>query len=115
MLELTKSTISLSWALSLLGMKEMASLLGPRSSYEQRGNCANACDPVTEAALQQLDPSLQGLFRTGDSFQRGVMNMMFGFFNPGNWNLGLRTPADGRDPSSSTQATPEWGPMPPRA
>jgi len=68
MRELTKSIISFSWAVSLLGLKEATNLF-QRPAQAQRAD-SPGCEPVTQAAVAQLDPSFQGIFRTGDNFQR---------------------------------------------
>src|SRR5437763_12584498 len=107
MRELTKSIISFSWAVSLLGIKEATRLFQPG---QVQGPYSNSCEPVTQAAVAQLDPSVQGVFRTGDNFQRGVVNAVFGVFNPGNWNFlrprpGAVDPTN-RNPVGSRQVDP---------
>jgi hypothetical protein len=87
MRELTKSFLSFSWAMSLLGVKQATGLLSPGRS--------NDCEAVAQAAANQLSPTLQGLFRAGDSIQRGMVNAMFGFLEPGSWNPSRWTPASG--------------------
>jgi hypothetical protein len=115
MRELAKSAISLSWAMSLLGMRQAMGLFNPQGVDGTRSG-ARSFEAVTQAAVNQLDPSLQGTFRTGDNMQRSVMNLMFGFIDPGNWNPGRWMPGTGEGCSSncSGQSSQGWGPMPPR-
>src|ERR1700716_110795 len=86
MLELTKSVISLSWALSLLGIKQAANLVTPgsRNQVQQAGS---VFDSITETAVGQLDESMKGVFRSGDNMQGRLVDMMFSWTNPGNWNV----------------------------
>ena len=115
MRELTKSAVSLSWAMSLLGMKQAMGLFSPQTPDASRSR-GDSIDSVTQTVVNQLDPSLQGMFRTGDNMQRGMVNLMFGFFDPGNWNPGRWTPRTGGGCSSNCSGQPSqgWGPMPPR-
>jgi hypothetical protein len=115
MRELTKSLMSASWAMSLLSMKEGMALFNPQTWDPSPKGKANGFQPVAEAAASQLDSSLQGLFRTGDNFQRGMVNLMFGFFDSGNWNPGRWAPGTGStSPCGGNQSGQSWGPIPPR-
>ena len=121
MRELTKSFVSFSWALSLLGIKQATNLLSPGRP--------NNFEPVAQAAANQLDPSMQGLFRTGDNLQRGVVNAMFGMLDPRNWNPSRWAPGAGQPgaggqsgvssgaggSSCCGQPSQGWGPITPPA
>jgi hypothetical protein len=112
MRELTKSFVSASWAISLLGMKEGMALLSPQTWGRSYKTERNTFEPIAQAAVSQLDPSLQSLFRTGDTLQRNMVNVVSGFFDPGNWNPNRCT----GDPASSGcggQREQGWGPVPP--
>lgn len=112
MRELVKSAFSLSWAMSLLGLKQATNLLNPQ---ELAKASLNDLEPVSQATINQLDPRLQGLFRTGDNLQRGMVNLMFGLFDPGNWNPSRWAPGSGStSPCSGNQSGQSWGPMPTR-
>lgn len=90
MREFTKSIISFSWAVSLLGVKEATRLLQPRGQSPEV--LSKACEPVTQATVAQLEPPLQSIFRTGDHFQRAIVNTVFGVFNPASWSfIGARS------------------------
>jgi len=114
MRELTKSLMSASWAMSLLGMREGMALLNPTRDRFLQGGGPNSFEPVAQAAASQLDPSLQGIFRTGDNLQRSMVNLMFGIFDPGNWNPARWTRGAGSTSSCGNQSGQSWGPMPPR-
>jgi len=78
--DFTKSAISLSWALSLLGLRQTFNLFRPG---QQRGNDMIA--PITQSAVNQFDDSLRGIYRSGDSLQSGAVDMAFLWLNPVNW------------------------------
>jgi hypothetical protein len=77
--DLTKSTLSFSWAMSLLGMKQAANLFRPG---QQSGDLM---PPMTQVAVDQLDHSMKGLYRTGDNLQACAVDMAFAWMNPVNW------------------------------
>ena len=78
--ELTKSANSFTWALSLLALKQGLNLLSPG---QQDGR--DLFSPMTQVAVGQLDESMQGFFRAGDSMQSGMVDMVFSMVNPANW------------------------------
>jgi hypothetical protein len=82
--DLTKSMLSLSWAMSLFGLKQMASLFNPQS------NATSSFEAVTRSAEDQLGPVTRSTFRTGDNLQRGLVDLMFSFFTLGLWPGGNR-------------------------
>lgn len=77
--DFTKSAMSFSWALSLLGLKQTANLLRPG----QRGG--DLLGPMTQVAVDQLDDSMKGIYRSGDSLQSRTVDMAFAMMNPVNW------------------------------
>jgi hypothetical protein len=79
MRELTKSVLSLSWAMSLFGLKQAASLLSPGS------NAAGSFEAVTRCTEDQLGPTIRSTFRTGDNLQRGLVDLTFSLFSFGLW------------------------------
>jgi hypothetical protein len=76
--ELTKSALSFSWALSLLGIKQAISM----GSGQNGGDLLS---PVTQMAVGQLDESMKGIYRSGDSLQSRMVDMAFSGMNPANW------------------------------
>jgi len=138
MRELTKSMMSFSWGMSLLGAQQMVRLMMPQTW----GQGAPNLDTVTRSTESQLGPATQSMFRAGDNLQRGMIDMMFGMFNLGNtasdvWRTGTdaarrasqgcgcgQAPPPGMPsqggPGQGTGASPGgqasgglgWGPMP---
>lgn len=69
--ELMKSMFGFSWAMSLLGAKNLGNVLTPDKA-------ATSLDAVTQATEKQLDGPLRGTFQAGDRLQRTMVDMMFG-------------------------------------
>ena len=78
--DFTKSALGFSWALSLLGLKQAGNLLRPN---QQRGGDLLA--PMTQVAVNQLDDSMRGIYRSGDNLQARTVDLMFAALNPMNW------------------------------
>lgn len=84
--ELTKSIGSLSWALSLFGIRQLASLARPTEA-------TRAFDEVSRAAQRELGPELRSTFEAGDRLQRGMVDLTFGLLgfdllDPRRWTEG---------------------------
>lgn len=78
--DLAKSANSFSWSLSLLTLKQGLSLLRPGQQ-----SSGDLFAPMTQVAVGQLDESMKGFFRAGDSMQAGMVDMAFTMMNPVNW------------------------------
>lgn len=78
--DLTKSAVSFSWALSLLTLKQAVNMATPG---KQGGGDLFA--PMTQVAVGQLNESMKGFYRCGDSLQSRVVDMTFSMMNPMNW------------------------------
>jgi hypothetical protein len=78
--DFAKSAISFSWALSLLGMKQAVNLMRPG---QQRGG--DLLGPMTQVAVDQLDDSTRGIFRSGDTLQARAVDLAFAWINPATW------------------------------
>jgi hypothetical protein len=115
--DFTKSAISLSWALSLLGLRQTLNLLRPG---QQR--VSDSLSSVTQATIGQLDGSVQGIYRIGDNLQARVVDIAFASFNPINWVNPAQWAATGpshQQPANGTRAggqqapySGEWAPPP---
>jgi len=112
MREMAKSALSLTWALSLLGVKQAMSVMNPQGADRSMRPGTNDFEPVARAAVNQLGQSLQGAFRTGDNLQRGVMNMVFGFVDPSVWNPGRWMSGNFQCPSGCGQSSQSWAGQP---
>jgi hypothetical protein len=106
--DLTKSTMSFSWALSLLGLKQALNLFRPN----QRSGDLVA--PMRDVAVDQLDDSMKGIFRSGDNLQARAVDMAFAWMNPANWfnpNAWMRPfTSSGQQGQDSRQTTGSYGP-----
>ena len=77
MRELTKSTLSYTWAMSLFGVQQAANLLAPRN-WRQPGREANsAFFSVKQAAENEFGDIAFGAFLLGDELGRGLTNLFF--------------------------------------
>lgn len=90
MRELTKSMMSLSWAMPLYAMKQMLNLSVPQDMTRPFGKATEGFDAVTGAMREQMGPTLKGMFQAGDQIQRGLVDMSFSMlglqmFDPSSW------------------------------
>jgi len=113
--DFTKSALSFSWALSLLGLKQAGNLFRPN---QQRGGDLLA--PMTQVAVNQLDDSMRGIYRSGDNLQARTVDLMFAAINPMNWlnpNAWMRPftgqgggrPSDGQHGMGTTDPNSGYG------
>jgi hypothetical protein len=75
---LTKSSISFPWALSVFGVKQLVSPLRRQAPDDAAQVSIEAFNAVTEATEQQLNTVFDVTFKVGDSLQRGMVDMVFG-------------------------------------
>ena len=80
MRQLAKSTLSLGWALSLLGAKQAYGLM---TGDKQNGG--DALGRVTQAAVGQLDESMKRIHRSTSTVESRMVDMAFSFMDPGRW------------------------------
>jgi hypothetical protein len=76
--DLTKSMLSFSWAVSLFGVQQLTNTLLPQKPSQPTHRAAAAFSAVTRATEEQLDNVLKGVFKAGDTLQRGMVELMFG-------------------------------------
>jgi hypothetical protein len=126
MRDITKSALGFSWSMSLFGLQQMSNALMRPGG----GGCAPAAEStetVTRAMEEQLDGVMKRLFKTGDRFQRGVVDMMFGMMRQpaaatesqagsgAGWGCAPCGSDDRPGPRSHDAGgseAPGWGPMP---
>jgi hypothetical protein len=79
MLELTKSAISYSWAMSLFGAQQFANLVTPNDLRSPTRRVNAAFYPVTQAVETQLNDSdlIFGAFLLGNDAQRALVDLTF--------------------------------------
>jgi hypothetical protein len=87
MREFTKSILSLSWGMSLFGIKQLANLLSSADSSQPTSKAVAAFNAVTHTAEEQLSAVLREAFQAGDQLQRDMVDLMFGVLT-----LETRTP-----------------------
>ena len=129
MRDLTKSAFSLSWALSLFGLKQMTNILAPREG-QSMDSATRAFEAVTEKTEEQLTDSLRATYRAGDNLQRGLVDAMFSFMTPlTSWTRDRSGRSAVRGSNDDSSERPDrgaprpsrrdqegdggWGPMPP--
>ena len=80
MRQLAKSALSLGWALSLLGAKQVYGIMA-------KGNQSNGDDlgRVTQVAVDQLDESMKRIHRSANTMESRMVDMAFSFMNPARW------------------------------
>lgn len=77
MRDLTKSVLTLPWAISMFGVQQMANLVSPNGEKRVAGTTA-AFDAVTQATEQQLDGWLKQTYKVGHGVQNGLVDLMMG-------------------------------------
>ena len=124
--DLTKSTLSFSWAMSLFGVQQLTNTLIPQRPSQPNHRVTTAFNAVTQAAEEQFSGVLKGVFNAGDQLQRGIVDLMFSFLSleVSNPSQMMRMTSDmmrqttgaigqgfQRSPSGPQPQT-GWGPMP---
>ena len=89
--ELAKSTLSVSWALSLLSVKQAINL----GVSEQQDGGQDLFAPVAQVVAGQLDDSLKEVFRSGDNLQSRMVDLAFYWMNPFNLLNSRGNPGNG--------------------
>jgi hypothetical protein len=74
MRDLTKSSLTLPWAMSLFGVQQMANLVSP--SPKGMASATAALDNVSEVTAQQLDGWLKQTYKIGTGVQRLLVDLM---------------------------------------
>jgi hypothetical protein len=77
MVELTKSTLSYSWATSLFGAQQLANLLAPPNLRRPTRKVKAASYSVTQATENQFNDLIFGAFQIGDDVQRFLVDLSF--------------------------------------
>ncbi len=128
MREITRSMLSLSWAMPLFALRQATQLVDPRE-WSGTGKTTRAFDTVAQAAQQELDGLFRETYQFGDDLQRRVIDLVCGgrgsvdekppaATSPRSAGGGvlrspLRSPAS-RDAASATRVGARgWGLVPP--
>jgi haloalkane dehalogenase len=116
MRDFTKNLFSFSWAMTLFGARQIASLVtpqqGPPQGPGQAPGAAEAFDSVTDAVVRQFGANLRQTFDFGDRLQGEVVDALFRLVP------GLGGAAGGQPAAGGTSPPPWSGPpgglVPPR-
>lgn len=80
-LELAKSTVSFTWAMALMGAKQLAEVVTGKPEAADRTRAA--FDASTQGAGRNLGELAAGVYLAGDDLQRELTDLAFGFLRPG--------------------------------
>lgn len=87
MRDLTKSVTSYTWALSVFGVQQIFNVLGLGGSGSWHRS-TKAFNNVTEATSNELGDTMRAVFRSGDTLQRGMVDLFLAPFNFTSGNSG---------------------------
>src|ERR1044071_4976908 len=77
MRDLTKSSFSYTWAMSLFGVQQTANLLAPPDRRDPTRKAKGAFFSVKQSAENEFGDLAFGAFLVGDEVQRGLTNLFF--------------------------------------
>jgi len=98
--ELTKSALTLPWAISMFGVQQIANLVSAPPSAERMAGAAKAFDEVADATAEQLDGWARQTYHVGSGVQRTLVDLMM-----------LRTPAVDSSALMRMMARMQSGPL----
>jgi hypothetical protein len=102
MRDITKSLISCTWALSLLGARQFAMAANRFNGQVPFNEVGATLDALTRVAVQQMGETFGQFFDSGDKMQRAAVDMLLDFLS--------RTSSFGRPASTGTGQQPSAGP-----
>jgi hypothetical protein len=73
---LTKSVVTLPWAVSMFGVQQLTNLVGAPPSADRMSGAARAFDKVSDATADQLDGWLKQTYQVGNGVQRTLVDLM---------------------------------------
>ena len=76
MLELTKSLMSYTWAMSVFGLQQLFNIVAPTNN--NGGDASKAFNNITDATTQTFGKAMKQTFEAGDSVQREFVDLLFG-------------------------------------
>ena len=71
MRDLARSMIRFSWAMSVLGARQVGNLVSPREGWDRS---ADAFDAVSHAAAEEMGEAMKSFYQAGDRLQSGVVD-----------------------------------------
>ena len=82
MRDLARSMIRFSWAMSVLGARQIGHLMSPKEGWDRS---ADSFDAVSHAAAGEMGDSMKDLYEAGDRFQSGMVDTVSRLFR-GDWS-----------------------------
>lgn len=76
MRDLTKSVLTLPWAISMFGVQQVANLVSAPPSADRMAGAARAFDAVSDATSRQLDGWLKQTYQVGNGVQRTLVDLL---------------------------------------
>lgn len=83
MRDFTKNAFSFSWAMSLFGARQLASMLDPRETLSGAPGASKAFDQVTDSVVRQFGANLRQTFDVGNDVQEQIVDAIFGVLSLG--------------------------------
>jgi hypothetical protein len=74
--DLTKSALTLPWAISMFGVQQVANLVAAPASADRMAGAAKAFDAVSDATAQQLDGWMAQTYQLGNGVQRTLVDLL---------------------------------------
>lgn len=81
MRDLARSMFRFSWAMSVLGARQVTNLLSP----DGWNRSADALDAVSDAASKEMGETMEGYYKAGDRLQSGLVDTVSRVAQ-GSWN-----------------------------
>lgn len=82
MTDMIQSMIRFSWAMSLFGARQTLEVMSAVGTARSPRQATGAFDAVSVAAEEQLGDTLREAYRTGDRWQRDLIDAVFGVVDP---------------------------------
>lgn len=76
MRDLTKSVLTLPWAISMFGVQQVANLVTAPPSPDRMSGAAKAFDAVSDVTARQLDGWMKQTYEVGNNVQRTLVDLM---------------------------------------
>jgi hypothetical protein len=101
--ELTKSMTSFTWAMTVFGVQQTLNIfgMGQAGSWDRS---REAFDHVTQATTKEVSDTMRAIFSSGDTVQRGMVDLLFAPARLGNWGDGRRDRARSGGSADSARA-----------
>ena len=73
MRDLARSMMRFSWAMSVLGARQVANFLSPGEGWNRS---ADSLDAVSDAASKEMGETMKSYYKAGDRLQSGMVDTM---------------------------------------